>query len=93
MALVDQHTVPSDGMENRTSVVLPWDGLSPVRHLGQPKDAHVALLLSSEYPPSTASYLFPAVEETLHASLLAGSLKWPFDVCTCPIKDQKSAWP
>jgi hypothetical protein len=48
MALVDQHMVPLEGMKNRMSGLLPWDGLLPVRHLGRPKDVHVALLLSAE---------------------------------------------
>jgi hypothetical protein len=56
MALVDQHMVPSEGMVNRTLGLLPWDGLLPVRHLGRPTD--VALLLSSECLPSTASLRF-----------------------------------
>jgi hypothetical protein len=70
MALVDQHTVPSEGTKDRMLDSLSCDGLLPVRHLGQPKDARVALLVSSEYLPSTASCLFPALEETLDASLL-----------------------
>jgi hypothetical protein len=34
MALVYQHMAPSEGMEDRTLDLLPWDGLLPVRHLG-----------------------------------------------------------
>jgi hypothetical protein len=75
------------------SDLLPCDGLLLVRHLGQPKDARVALLLSSEYLPSTTSCLFPALEETLDASLLVDPSKWPLDVCICLIEDQKSAYP
>jgi hypothetical protein len=49
----------------------------------------VALPLSFKYLPSFASYPFPALEETLGASLLAGSLKRLPDVCTCLVEDQK----
>jgi hypothetical protein len=73
--------------------LLPWDGLPHVEHLGQPTDALVSLLLSSEYPPSAASCPFPALEETLDASLLADPLKRSSDVCTCLIEDQMSACP
>jgi hypothetical protein len=58
VALVDQHMVTLDGIEDRMSDLFPWDGLSLVEHLGQSIDARVALLLSSEYPPSAASCLF-----------------------------------
>jgi hypothetical protein len=66
-ALVDQHMVPSELMEDRMPDLLLWDGLLPVRHMGRPTD--VALLLSFEYLPSAASCLLPALEETLDASL------------------------
>jgi hypothetical protein len=33
-ALVDQHMMPLEGMEDRMSDLLPWDGLLPMRHLG-----------------------------------------------------------
>jgi hypothetical protein len=33
MASADQHMVPLEGMD-RTSDLLPWDGLLPMRHLG-----------------------------------------------------------
>jgi hypothetical protein len=72
-ALVDQHMVPLERMEDRMSDLLSWDGLLPVRHFGRP--TNVALPLSSEYLPSAASCLFPASEETLDAFLLVGSLK------------------
>jgi hypothetical protein len=61
-ALIDQHIVPSEGMDDRMPDLLPWEGLLPVRHLGQPMD--VALLLSSECLPSTVSCMFPTFEET-----------------------------
>jgi hypothetical protein len=93
IALVDQHTVPSKGMEDRTPDLPPYDGLLSVRHLEQPKDARVAHLVSSECPPSTASCLFPALEETLDTSLLVNPSKRPTDVCTCSIEDQKSVGP
>jgi hypothetical protein len=93
MALVDQHIVPSNGTENRTSDVLPWDGLSSMRHLAQPKDARVALLLSSKYLPSVASYPLPALEETLDGSLLASPLKRQPDVSTCSLGDRRLALP
>jgi hypothetical protein len=32
--LADQHMVPLEGMDDRMSDLLPWDGLLPVRHLG-----------------------------------------------------------
>jgi hypothetical protein len=67
--------------------------LAACGHLGQPTDARVALLLSPEYPPSAASCSFPALEETLDSSLLADLLKWPPDVCTCSIENQKSTCP
>jgi hypothetical protein len=89
-ALVDQHMVPLERMEDRMLYLLPWDVLLPVRHLGQPMD--VALPLSFEYLPSAASCLFPASEETLDTSLLASSLKRPPGVCTCLVEDQKLAW-
>jgi hypothetical protein len=59
VALVDQHMVPLEGMEDRMLNLLPWDGLPPMRHLGRLKDARVALPLSSECPPSIASCLSP----------------------------------
>jgi hypothetical protein len=51
--LVDQHMVPSEGIENmqhlghlnRMLDSPPWDNLSLVRQLGQLLDAHVALIL------------------------------------------------
>jgi hypothetical protein len=89
--LVDQHMVPLEGIEDRMLDLLPWDGLPPVGHPGQLSDAHVALLLSSEYPPSTASCPFPALEETLDASLLVDHSKQPPDMCTCSIEYQKFA--
>jgi hypothetical protein len=89
-ALVDQHMVPLERTEDRMSVLLSWDCLLPARHLRRPTD--VALPLSSEYIPSAASCSFPAKEETLDASHLAGSLKRPPDVCTYLAKDQKLAW-
>jgi hypothetical protein len=61
-ALVDQHMVPLEIMEDRMPDLFPWDGLLPVRHLGQSMD--VALPLSSKYLPSTASCPFHASEET-----------------------------
>jgi hypothetical protein len=88
-ALVDQHMVRLEGMEDRMLDLLPWDGLLPMRHFGRPTD--VVLLLSSEYLPSSTSCPFPAFEETLDASLLAGSAKRPPDVYTCSIGDQKLA--
>jgi hypothetical protein len=51
-ALVDQHMVPLERMEDRMPDLLPWDGLLLVRHLRRPTD--VALSLSSEYLPSAA---------------------------------------
>jgi hypothetical protein len=86
MASADQHMAPFEGMD-RTPDLLLWDGLLPVRHLGRPKDAHVAFLLSSECPPSA-----PALEGTLDASLLADFLKWSSDVCICLVEDQKFSW-
>jgi hypothetical protein len=65
--------------------LLPWDGLLPVKHLGRPTDG--ALPLSSKYLPSATSCLFPTSKEILEASLLAGSLKQPPDVCTCLVED------
>jgi hypothetical protein len=91
--LVDQQMVPLERMEDTTPDLLPWDDLPPMRHLRQPKDACVAILLSSEYPPSAASCPFLALEETLDASLLADPSKRLPDVCTCLIEDQKSACP
>jgi hypothetical protein len=93
VALVDQHTVPYEGMENRMPDLLPQDGLPSVRHLEQPKGTHVALLVSSECPPSDASCLFLALEETLDASLLVNPSKRPSVECTCSIEDQKLACP
>jgi hypothetical protein len=89
-ALVNQHMVPLKRMDDRMLNLLSWDGLLPVRHLGRSTD--VALPLSSEYLPSTTSCLFPTLEETLDASLLAGSLKRPPDMCTYLGEDQKLAW-
>jgi hypothetical protein len=91
--LVDQHTVPSEETEDRTLDLLLCDDLLPVRHLGQPKDARVALLFSSEYLSFAASCSFPALEETLDPSLLADPSKWLPDVCTFSIEDQKSTCP
>jgi hypothetical protein len=65
--LVDQHMVASEGMEDIMMDLLLWDGLLPLRHLGRSTD--VALLLSSECLPSTASCPFSTLEETLDASL------------------------
>jgi hypothetical protein len=65
----------------------PWDGLLLVRHLRRPKDARVALLLSSECPPSA-----PNLEGTSGTSFLAEFLKQPLDVCTCLVEDQMLAW-
>jgi hypothetical protein len=90
-ALVDQHMVPLGGMKGRMPNLLPWDDLLLVRHFGRPND--VALLLSSEYPPSTTSCLFPTLQETLDASPLAGSSKRSPDMCTYLVEDQKLAWP
>jgi hypothetical protein len=93
MESVDQHTVQSEGTEDRMLDLLMCDDFLPVRHLGQKKDVSVALLLSSEYLPSTASCLFLALEDTLDASLLADPSKRPPDVCTFSIEDQKLACP
>jgi hypothetical protein len=89
-ALVDQHMVPLQRMEDSMSDLLPWDSLLSVRHLGRP--TNVALPLSSSYLPSATSCPFPTSEETLDASLLVGSLKRPPNVCTCLVEDQKLAW-
>jgi hypothetical protein len=89
-ALVDQHMVSLERMEDRMPDLLPWDGLLPVRHLERPMD--VALPLSFEYLPSATSCPFASSEETLDASLLAGSLKRPSDMCTYLVEDQKLAW-
>jgi hypothetical protein len=89
-ALVDQHMVPLERMEDRMSDLLPWDGLLPVRHLERLTD--VALPLSSQYLPFVASCLFPTSEETLDASLLTDSLKRMSNVCTCLVEEQKLAW-
>jgi hypothetical protein len=83
-ALVDQHMVPLERTKDRMPDLLPWDALLPVRHWGRPMD--VALPLSYEYLPSVASCSFPASDKTLDASLLAGSLIWPPDVCTCLVE-------
>jgi hypothetical protein len=32
--LVDQHVVPSEGIEDRIPDLPPWDNFPPVRHLG-----------------------------------------------------------
>jgi hypothetical protein len=90
-ALVDQHIVPSEGMDDRMPDLLPWEGLLPVRHLGQQMD--VALLLSSECLPSTVSCMFPTFEETLDACLLVSTSKCLPDVCTYSKGGQKLAWP
>jgi hypothetical protein len=89
--MVDQHMVSSEKMVYRMLDLLPWDGLLHVRHLGRPMD--VALLLSSECLPSAASCPFPALEETLDASLLASSSTQVPDMCTCSIGDRRLAWP
>jgi hypothetical protein len=47
-ALADQHMVPLEGMEDRMPDLLLWDDLPPLRHLGRPKDVHVALFLLVE---------------------------------------------
>jgi hypothetical protein len=86
MTSADQHMGPLEGMD-RTLDLLPWDGLLLVRHLGQPKNARVALLLSFECPPSA-----PTLEGISDASLLADFLKRPPNVCTCLVEDQKLAW-
>jgi hypothetical protein len=86
MASTDQHMVPLEGMD-RMLDLSPWDGLLLVRHLGRPKDARVALLLSSECPPSA-----PNLEGTSGTSFLAEFLKQPLDVCTCLVEDQMLAW-
>jgi hypothetical protein len=82
MALVDQHMVPSEETEDRMLDLLMCDDLFPVRHLEQPKDARVALLLSSKYLSFDASCPFAALEETLDPSLLADPSKWLPNVCT-----------
>jgi hypothetical protein len=78
-------------MEDRALNLLLWDGLLPVIYLGRPMD--VALHLSSECFPSTTSYPFPALEETLDTFLLTDSSKRKPDVCTCSIGDRRLAWP
>jgi hypothetical protein len=56
-ALVDQHMVPLERMEDRMPDLLLGGGLLPMRHLGLP--TFVAVLLSSKYLPYAASCLFP----------------------------------
>jgi hypothetical protein len=58
MASTDQHMGPLDRMD-RTPDLLPWDGFLLVRHLGRPKDARVAPLLSSECPPCAPALVGP----------------------------------
>jgi hypothetical protein len=45
--LADQHKVPLEGMENRMSDLLPWDGLLPVRHLVIFRDSFPSAVIST----------------------------------------------
>jgi hypothetical protein len=70
MTLVRQHMVPSEGIADRILDLPPWENLLHARCLGRPKDAHVAILLLAEYPPSAVLCLLLALEGILGASLL-----------------------
>jgi hypothetical protein len=88
--LVDQHMIPLEGMEDRMLNLLPWVELPPVRHMGRPKDVHVALLLGL-VTSSVVFCLFPTLEGTLDAFLLTDFSKLLPDEYTCSIGDQKLA--